>query len=84
MTFTVTYSEEAFYQLKKLDNTTAKRILDKIISTLENPSHFFERLNGRESYKLRVGDYRIIAFLFFNEKRVFIQSISHRKNVYKR
>ncbi len=79
MTFAITYSEEALYQLKKLDNQTAKRILDKVKEAATKPRHFFERLRGREAYKLRVGDYRLIAFLFFTEERIFVSSIGHRK-----
>jgi mRNA-degrading endonuclease RelE of RelBE toxin-antitoxin system len=47
--------------LEKLEKITRKRIFEKISSTKESPFHYFERLTGRDEYKLRVGDYRIIA-----------------------
>ncbi|MBD3210288.1 type II toxin-antitoxin system RelE/ParE family toxin [Candidatus Micrarchaeota archaeon] len=81
--FKVVYSEESLYQLKKLDNNTAKRIIEKINETQKNPIHFFKRLAGREEYKLRVGDYRIIADIMQKEKTVFIRSLGHRKKIYK-
>ena len=81
--FKVVYSEEAVFQLKKLDNKIAKRILEKIEETTKNPLHFFSRLAGREEYKLRVGDYRIIADIMQKEKTVFIRSLGHRKKIYK-
>ena len=81
--FKVIYSEEALYQLKKLDNDTAKRIIEKIGESGENPVHFFKRLAGREEYKLRVGDYRIIADIMQKEKTIFIRSMGHRKKIYK-
>ncbi len=84
MNFKLVFSEESLSQLKKLDNQTAKRILDRLDSSLENPSHFFERLVGREDYKLRAGDYRIIAKIMSSEKTVFVLSLGHRKNVYER
>lgn len=83
MTFKFIFSEEALFQLKKLDNETAKRILDRIEKAAENPTHFFERLAGRDDYKLRTGDYRILAKIMFKEKTVFILSLGHRKNIYK-
>ena len=83
MTFKLLYSEEALSQLKKLDNAAAKRILDKLDATCENPAHFFERLVGREEYKIRIGDYRVIAKIFHNDGTIFIQSLGHRKNIYK-
>jgi mRNA interferase RelE/StbE len=84
MTFKFVYSEEALSQLRKLDNATAKRIVDRLDGTLANPAHFFERLAGRDEYKLRVGDYRILARLLVSENTVFILSVGHRKNIYKR
>ncbi|MBI5158599.1 type II toxin-antitoxin system RelE/ParE family toxin [Candidatus Micrarchaeota archaeon] len=84
MTFKLVFSEESLSQLKKLDNPTAKRILDKLDSTSGNPIHFFERLVEREDYKLCVGDYRVIAKIMHKEKIVFILSFGHRKNIYKK
>lgn len=84
MSFSITFSEEALAQLRKLDNETVKRILDKIEDASANPAHFFGRLAGREEYKLRVGDYRIIAKVLFTENKIFILSLGHRKNIYKR
>jgi len=84
MTFRIAYSEEAVSQLRKLDNKTAKRILDKLDNSLADPARFFQRLNGREECKLRIGDYRVLAKLITSEKTVFILSLGHRKNVYKR
>ncbi|MFH0884801.1 MAG: type II toxin-antitoxin system RelE/ParE family toxin [Candidatus Micrarchaeota archaeon] len=84
MTFKIVFSEEALSQLRKLDNASAKRILDRLDSTLANPAHFFERLAGREEYKLRVGDYRILARLLVSDNIVFVLSLGHRKNIYKR
>lgn len=81
--FKIVFSEEAVYQLKKLDNKTAARILEKTEKALDNPARYFQRLSGREEYKLRVGDYRIIANISHNEKIVFVRSLGHRKKVYK-
>jgi len=71
-------------EFKKLDNLTAKRLLDKLESIKENPYHFFERLAGREEYKARVGDYRLLAKILPNEKSIFVLSLGHRKNIYKK
>ncbi len=46
----------------------------------ETPYHFFERLKERKCYKLRIGDYRVIAGI--NEGRIGIVLIGHRKNIY--
>ncbi|MBU0590741.1 type II toxin-antitoxin system RelE/ParE family toxin [Candidatus Micrarchaeota archaeon] len=80
--FKVLFSQEALYQLKKLDNQIVSRILEKINETVTNPIHYFKRLKGRDEYKLRIGDYRVIANIMQNEKTVFIRSLGHRKNIY--
>ena len=70
--------------LNNLEKAIRERIFKKIISTKQNPFHYFERLEGREDYKLRVGDYRVIADINQKEKRIQITLIGHRKNIYKR
>ena len=82
MSYKSIISEEVKTQLKKLDNPTAKRILEKIVDVCENPKHFFKRLAGREEYKLRIGDWRVIAKITYKEKTIFIVSIGHRKKIY--
>ena len=69
--------------LEKLDKNIAKRIWNKIMSTKENPKHYFERLAGRNEYKLRVGDYRVIADIDNNAELIEVILIGHRKNIYK-
>lgn len=80
--FEVRYSSEAIVQLKKLESTIAKRIIKKIESSRENPHTVFRGLHGRGEYKLRVGDYRIIADIDEINHVILIRSLGHRKNIY--
>jgi mRNA interferase RelE/StbE len=57
----IIYDEEALQSLEKLEKKVRKRIFEKIHSTKENPFHYYEKLTARDEYKLRVGDYRVIA-----------------------
>jgi mRNA interferase RelE/StbE len=82
--FIVLYDEEALQNLEKLEKKIRKRIFEKIASTKEKPFHYFERLTGREEYKLRVGDYRIIAEIDEKVKRITVLFVDHRKNIYKK
>jgi mRNA interferase RelE/StbE len=82
--YTVIYDEETLQYLEKLETKIRKRIFEKIISTKENPFHYFERLTGRGEFKFRVGDYRIIADIDENTKKISILFIDHRKNIYKK
>lgn len=76
--------EEAIKFISKLPKELGKRIYNKITNTKSNPFHFFERLEGREDYKLRVGDYRVVADIDESEKTIKITLIGHRKNVYQK
>ena len=84
MAFSILFSDESAYELKKLDNATAKRIILRINQASENPSHFFERLSGRDEFKLKAGDYRILAMISQKDNMICIQSLGHRKNIYKK
>ena len=81
--YEVIFDPEALDFLEKSEKQLAKRIWDKIMSTKENPHHFFERLAGRRDYKLRIGDYRILADINDNDKKIEITLIGPRKNIYK-
>ncbi len=77
------FDDEAIEFLNKLPKEMKRRIWDKLISTKENPFHFFERLTGRTDYKLRVGDYRVVADLDRGNNTIKVTVIGHRKNIYK-
>jgi mRNA interferase RelE/StbE len=81
--YEIIFDPEALEFLTKLDKKNAKRIWDKVMSTKSDPHHFFERLVGRQDYKLRIGDYRAIADINDTSQRVEITLIEHRKKVYK-
>jgi mRNA interferase RelE/StbE len=72
------YSKQAVKFLKKQDSITRKRII-KAIQRL--PAGDVKKLQGEPSYRLRVGDYRII---FDHEKNILmIIKIDSRGQIYK-
>ena len=81
--FEVEYSEESLFQLRGLDIPVAKRIIQKIESARSDPHRFFVRLTGRTEYKLRIGDYRVIADIEESRRAIVVRSLGHRKIVYK-
>lgn len=84
MAWNVIYSPKADADLDGLDKSVKESIVSKVRQTKENPHHFFERLVSLPYYKLRVGDYRVIADLQEKIKIISIIRIGHRKTVYKR
>ena len=84
MNYNLVFDEKAIEQLEKYPKEIRKRIFNKLQSTKNNPYHFFERLEGRPEYKLRVGNYRIIADISYKKIKILVLYIGHRKNIYKR
>lgn len=78
------FDGQATASLEKLPAQFRERRSKKIDSASKNPFHFFERLEGRAGFKLRVGSYRIIADIDQTKKRIEVTRIGHRKNVYDR
>ena len=81
--YTVIFDTEAIEFLNKLPPKIKERIFNKIIFMKESPFHYFERLKGRTDYKLRVGDYRVIADISQKNKTIQVTLIGHRKNIYR-
>jgi mRNA interferase RelE/StbE len=77
------FDPKAIDFLEKAPKDIAKRIWNKILSTKEDPYHFFERLTDRKDYKLRIGDYRAIADIDDYNGKIEVTFIDHRKQVYK-
>ena len=83
VSFSIVLSIKAQSEFKKLPLELQVRIKKKLKDSMENPFRHFERLKSRVDYKLRVGDYRIIADIINSSKQIEITKIGHRKNVYK-
>ncbi len=84
MTPSVIFSEKAASELQKLPFDIQERVKKKLFLVRTTPFNYFERLAGRPDYKLRIGDYRIIADINQTEQKIEITKVGHRKNIYKK
>jgi mRNA interferase RelE/StbE len=84
MNYEVRFDQKAVDFLNTLDKGLKERIFKKILSAKSDPFHFYERLVGRDDYKLKVGKYRIIADIDVNNRLISITLIGHRKNIYEK
>jgi mRNA interferase RelE/StbE len=82
--YEIIFDKKAIEILNKLEYKLKERIFIKIISTKEKPFRYFQKLTYREGYKLRVGNYRVIADIDKNSSKIKIRLIMHRKNIYKK
>jgi mRNA-degrading endonuclease RelE of RelBE toxin-antitoxin system len=82
MDYQIKYDKKAEKYLDKLPYDIRRRILRKLSDCKCNPYRYFERLSGREEYKLRVGKRRIIADINNNLSLIEIRLIDLRDKVY--
>ena len=87
MAWTVEIDSFAEKQLRKLDRSVQKRLLDWLSERVEgckNPRHFGEPLRGNLAglWRYRVGEFRIICEIQDKNLIVIALAIGHRKKIY--
>lgn len=88
--YKIKYNKWARFDLKRLNENTAKRIIEKIkfYAEQENPLSFAKQLKGftPNRYRFRIGDYR--AIFIMDDKNLEIRilvilRVKHRKDIYR-
>ena len=85
--YSVTYLKNATQVLARLPRNLAARVVEKIEEVAIDPygDHpNVTKLKGREGYRLRVGDWRIIYDLDNRRRRVTVLVVRSRGRVYRR
>jgi mRNA interferase RelE/StbE len=82
--YEIEFKPSAQKSLEKLPKKIQKRI-QGVITVLEiNPlPPIAEKLKGRDAYRIRVSDYRIIYSIENNVLLVLVVSVGHRREVYR-
>ena len=84
MAYTVNLKRSSEKELDDLPKKIQDRITKKIISLKENPRPIgIKKLQGREGYRIRVGNYRILYTIDDFLKIVEILSILLREDAYR-
>lgn len=67
------------------DRRSHERVMAAIRALAQNPRPPGGRkLSGRESYRIRVGDYRVIYLVDDEERILTVLGVGHRRDVYDR
>jgi len=84
--FKIEWKGSSERDIRNIDRQYVHRIINAIESLSENPFPIqFKKLRDSESsYRIRVGDYRIIYQVDSQKKVVTIYHIRHRKDAYRR
>ncbi len=83
--FEIRWRSSTKKDLRRIARDNVARILETVSKLAVEPlPHGSEKLTGSEhTYRIRVGDYRVIYEVVKNENAVEIQRVRHRKDVYR-
>ena len=84
MNYHVVLKRSAEKELNRLHGELFERIQRKLLSLADNPRPVgIQKLQGEDTYRLRVGDYRILCLIDDTAKRIEIISVAHRREAYR-
>ena len=84
MTYRVDLRARARKEFLDLPPETARKVLEAFESLRTDPRHRQSiKLSGGQSYRLRIGDYRLLYEIDDPEKKVTVYRIKHRREVYR-
>ena len=84
--YTVEYTKDAMRFLERLDDKTYRRVKDKINALALDPfapNNNVRKLVGRDYFRLRVGNIRVVYNLFEKVLVVNVFEIGFRDSIYK-
>ncbi|MFA5796505.1 MAG: type II toxin-antitoxin system RelE/ParE family toxin [Candidatus Woesearchaeota archaeon] len=85
MTFEILYDKQPTKFLKTQNKDVIKRILDKIDETLkENPVPADAKyiIGEHGVYRIRIGDYRALYRINYQEKKIVVFKLDKRERIY--
>lgn len=83
MNYEIVWDDKVIEFLNKLEQSIAKRIINKVNELSLNPfNKDIRKLVRSNKFRLRVGDYRIIFSILRN--KINVLKVGHRKNIYSR
>ncbi|MBW4079136.1 MAG: type II toxin-antitoxin system RelE/ParE family toxin [Acidobacteria bacterium] len=81
--YEIEFRPAALRELRKIDRSTQPRIQGAIALLAQDPRPPASRqLRGRDGYRLRVGDYRIVYTIDDGVLLIVVVTIGHRREVY--
>lgn len=83
MSWKIIWHPKASKNLGALPKDLRDRAIKKVDKLQDNPFLFLDHYQGQGFYKLRIGDYRALVDIDFENKIIKIRIFDHRKRIYK-
>lgn len=82
--YQIDYSKQSIRVLRRMPTNTAMLIRSRIETVAQDPfaAPGVKKLVGRDGYRLRVGDWRVLYFLDGQRLRVLVTEIGPRGGIY--
>lgn len=83
--YQVEYSKQSIRTLRRLPTSLAALIRSRIEALAQNPfdAQGVKKLVGRDGYRLRVGDWRVLYLVDGQRLRVLVMDIRPRGDIYR-
>ncbi|AFZ51964.1 type II toxin-antitoxin system RelE family toxin [Dactylococcopsis salina] len=83
--YKIEWKQSAKKEIKKLDKTIISKILEAVAVLAENPHpRSSKKLKGTENtYRIRIGNYRVVYSVFPSVLTIEIVKVGHRKSIYR-
>lgn len=84
MRYRVILSRSVQRELDRLPDDVTKRILSRLAGLETNPRPAdVKKLKGRDAWRIRVGDYRVIYEIHDRELQILVITVGHRREIYR-
>lgn len=84
MPYTVELKRSAEKELERLPEIMHDRIVENLLALEQDPRpRGVKKLKDQDTYRMRVGDYRVIYLIDDPAKRIDVVAIGHRREVYR-
>ena len=84
MKFQIILPKSVQKELNRLPDEIANRILARLAGLETNPRPAdVKKLKGREAWRIRVGDYRLIYEIHDRVLQIIVITVGHRREIYR-
>ncbi len=84
MSYSLFILPRAAKELEELPTDSYERVRDALrgLANIPRP-HACLKLTGREGWRIRIGDYRVVCEIDDQQQRVTILDVGHRRDIYR-
>ena len=84
MNYAILITRKAQKALSEIPINYQDKLIETIYALANNPyPHGCKKLSGREAWRIRIGNYRVIYEINESALSIVVVNIGHRKDVYK-